>query len=66
MKLKQQIKIHLGIGECLPLKDFCAQMGVLVFQPAESVECAMSFILEEQGLVEAMETYCGIVEIVAY
>lgn len=60
------IKIHKSIGECITLESFCEQIEEIVNQPSEYVKCAMDAILEEQSLVEAMETYCSICGITTY
>ena len=64
--MKKEIKIHNTAGNCITLKSFCEKVAEIVSQTPEMVEFAMSFILDEQGLVEAMETYCAICGIETY
>jgi hypothetical protein len=66
MKTTNKIKIYLDGGKCPSIESFCDQAGRLLGQSSDKVNFALSFILEEQGKVEAMETYCNICGIIAY
>lgn len=57
------IKICYTEGECLSAHDFAKQAGVLLNQTTEQVEYALSFMIPDLGLVDALTTYgdiCGI------
>jgi hypothetical protein len=64
--MKKQIKIHKAVGVCMSVEEFAIEAGKLVNQPAENVEFALSFMLEEMGQVEALEFYCDTCGLTAY
>ena len=59
-----KIEIVKNIGECISVEEFANGVSKYLNQPAENITFALSFMVPELGLVDALNTYaetCGFI-----